>query len=58
MMHYYEKAAKKLHPKACKRLYEIYYHGIAGQIEPNLNLAKKYLMENRSFEDIPFIDED
>lgn len=58
MMQYYEKAAEKLHPKACKRLYEIYYHGIAGKIEPNLNLAKKYLLESRNFEDIPFIDED
>lgn len=58
MMQYYEKAAEKFHPKACRRLYEIYHHGIAGQIEPNLNLAKKYLVQNRSFEDIPFIDED
>ena len=42
-INYYEKAAEKLHPQACKRLSEIYSQGIEGHITVNQDLAKKYL---------------
>lgn len=56
---YYEKAAEKLHPQACKRLSEIYRHGVKGQIAINPDFAKKYLEQYIAYDKtIFFIDEE
>ncbi|MGB7128216.1 MAG: tetratricopeptide repeat protein [Candidatus Rhabdochlamydia sp.] len=58
-INYYEKAAEKLHPQACKRLSEIYSQGIEGHIAINPDLAEKYLEKTIACDKtIPFIDED